>query len=82
MCDGNRDIGRAGTGRLLGNMECGWPGIGIGGRPGRFGAKAMPGIGISEMPGYGRGNGMAGAEAGSGGKPEIGANDCVAAVLE
>ena len=82
MCDGNRDTGWAGTGRLPGSMECGWPGMGIGGRPGIFGAKAMPGIGISEMPGYGCGYGMPGAEAGTGGKLEIGANDCVATVRE
>jgi len=63
-------------------MEFDIPGMDIGGGPRKFGEEAMPGIGIAETPGYWCGNELSGVTAGTGGKLENWANDCVADILE
>jgi len=76
---GNRDIGGTGicggSEGLPGGMKVGRPGMGMRGRPDKFGAEATPGIGIAEMPGCGPRNERPGTAAGARGKPVVGGND-------
>lgn len=76
MPGGNRDIAGigicGGSGKLPDGTKFGTLGMGMGGRPGKFGAAAMAGNG---MPGYGVENDDPGTAADTGGKVKGRSND-------